>query len=171
MNKKLLIFAAGLMMVFGPSLKGQTTPETHLFTLSWQANTAIDSTFSVHSLLTFDGQAAPSSVCGQSVQGYDIWCGEVLHYGGGFDFNFQDVLLSECGEVGTPQTTIVYTSSTRRTSTDYRTFACTDRNVNKYQVNTVVLTNEYKATQRYVSHWYPLPQGQQVPIQGTLTKE
>src|ERR1700719_2026078 len=125
----------------------QDPPEQHAFTLSWQANTNINSTFSVHSLLTFDGQTPQSSVCGQSPEGYNVWCGEVVHYSGSFDFNFPTVLLSGCAE-GVSHSTTVPTASRRRTVTDYLTFSCADNNGNNWSVQTTVTTYQYQSAQR-----------------------
>src|SRR6266436_6534231 len=106
------VFAVLTLALFVVGVKAQSTGEQHSFTLSWQANTNLNTTYSVNSLLTLDGQQASSSVCGQSPEGYNVWCGQVTHYGNppAFNFNFPDLLLSSCTE-GTPQSSIVYTSA------------------------------------------------------------
>lgn len=162
---------AVLALLFCTSLliKAQSTGEQHSFTLSWQANTTINSTFAVHSLSAFDNQPASSSVCGQSPEGYNVWCGEVVHYGNPntFDFNFPNFSPLKCNE-GTPQTSIVYTSVSRRTVTDNLTFTCTDPSLNTWTVQTTVTTYQYRAAQRYFYYWYNFPAGQQPPITGTV---
>jgi hypothetical protein len=174
MKRVLVVLAVVALLVLGVKVQAQSEGQ-HQFTLSWQANTTINTTFSIHSLLTFDGQAAESSVCGQSPEGYNVWCGEVMHYASDpsqdpFDFNFPSFLLPGCSESGVPQSTTVYTSASRRTITEVQSFSCTDSNSNNWAVQTTTATNEYRSWCRFRYCWFSLPQGQQVPITGTLTQ-
>jgi len=168
MKKKLFAVLATLaLLVVGITVKAQAPPEQHTFTLSWELNRNIDSTFGVHSLLTLDSQPAPSSTCGQSSGGYNIWCGEVFHYASGlYDFNFSDTqLLSDCSLVSSSSHT-VYTAVNRRTVTETDSFSC-----GGWSVVTTTTTNQYRSAQRYFYYWYNFPAGQQPAIQGTLTAQ
>ena len=155
------------LLVIG-SLSAQSNPDT--FTLSWQTNTSLNTTYSVHSLLTFDNQTPPSSVCGQDESGSDIWCGEVHHYAtGAYDFNFPSQLLSDC-IITASSSHINYTAVNRRTMTETDSFSCTDANAVQWSVSTTTTTYQYRSAQRYGYYWYNFNAGMQPAINGTLTQ-
>src|SRR6267142_3936488 len=150
--KKLL--AALALLVVGVTVAwAQSPPEQHAFTLYWQPDTSTNSTEQIHHLRSFDGQSVQTSVCGQSREGYTVWCGEIEHYATGlFDFNFPTLLLPGCTNTSA-QSSTAYTSATRRTVTDYMAFSCTDSSANAWSVNTTRRTNQYRAWCRFKYCW------------------
>jgi hypothetical protein len=162
MRKSVPAFLATLALAVLP-LRAQNPPEQHTFTLNWQTNTSLNTTYNVHSLTAFDGQAPPSSVCGSGPDGSNVWCGEVHHYASGlYDSNFPTMMLSGCNITGTSGHT-VYTAVDRRTVTETDSFFCTG-----WSVTTTITTYQYRSAQRYFYYWYNFPQGQQPAINGTL---
>jgi len=145
------------------SAKAQSNPDT--FTLSWQTNTSLNTTYSVHSLLTFDNQTPPSSVCGSDSSGGNVWCGEVHHYASGlYDFNFTSRLLEGCNITGSASHT-VYTAVDRRTVVETDSFSCIG-----WTVSTTTTTYQYRAAERFGYAWFNFNQGMQPAINGTLTQ-
>lgn len=143
------------------------------FTLNWQANTTTDTSYALHSLLTYNGQPHTYSVCGYSPERYDIWCGEIVHYDvpATFDFNFPDgFLLQGCSKTGgTTYTTV--TSPGRRTITESASFSCTDADSVLYMVDTLTKTKQYQASCGRYACWQTFGPGQQLPITGTVTAD
>jgi len=145
------------------------------FTLSWQPNTQISTKFYVHSLLTYNGQPASSSVCGYTEENYLIWCGEVVHYTNPplneVDFNFPDnFLLEGCSQSSSVSSTVV-TSPGRRTITTNQVFACTDANADEWTVQTTTKTKQFQASCGRYACWGTFGPGQQSPITGTVTQD
>jgi hypothetical protein len=167
MNMKKL-FAVLAVLLVACTLRAQSSPDT--FTLSWQTNTSLNTTYSVHSLTVFDGQTPPSSVCGQDSSGGNVWCGQVHHYAtGAYDFNFPSQQLSGCIITGSTSHTD-YTAVNRRTVTETDSFSCTDANSVQWSVSTTTATYQYRAAQRYFYYWYNFNPGMQPAITGTLTQ-
>jgi hypothetical protein len=165
-----------VMALAAPPAHAQTTPTPIPFTLNWEATTSFNTTFYVHTLLSYNGQPATYSVCGQSEGGYNIWCGEVVHYAANpaldpVDFNFPDQFLLDGCSTTASQFSTVYTSPTRRTITVNSTFACTDHNGAGWTVQTTTLTKQYLAACRFRACWGVFNAGFQSPITGTVTQD
>jgi hypothetical protein len=158
-----------------PLLMAQSVGTQHTFTLSWQLNTGLSTLYAVRSLASFDGVAAQSSVCGQAVDGSNIWCGMVRHYAADpaqalYDFNFDGLLLSGCQQVGATSVTYAYATINRRTQTAVSDYSCADADANEWSVVLVVSTYQYRSAQGRYYYWYNFAQGQQPPVMGTLTE-
>jgi len=169
MKRVFAVLSVLALLVVGVAIKAQVTPEQHSFTLYWQPDTSTNSTEEIFHLRSFDSQPVQTSVCGQSPEGYTIWCGEIEHYATGlFDFNFQTLLLPGCSNTSV-QSNIVYTSATRRVLTEYMTFACVDSNTNTWSVQTTRRTNQYRAWCRFRYCWGNFEAGLQSDTTGTAT--
>jgi hypothetical protein len=146
------------------------------FTLSWESNRSINTTFFVHSLLSYNGQPVTYPVCGHSAEGYNIWCGEVVHFASNptldpVDFNFPDKFLLESCSQAASQLSTVYTSPSRRTITVNATFSCADMNAAPWTVQTVTKSKQYLASCGRYACWQTFTVGQQSPITGTVTQD
>lgn len=146
------------------------------FTLSWESNNTISTQFLVHSLRSYNGQGVNYPTCGRSVEGYNIWCGEVIHYASNpaadnVDFNFPDNFLLEGCAITLSQLTITSTYPSRRTITVNQAFSCTDSTGVMWTVQTVTNTKQYLAACRFHSCWNTFNPGFQPLITGTVMQD
>jgi hypothetical protein len=175
MKGRIAVLFLALALLFSIPAHAQSgTPVP--FTLSWESNTVIDSRFFVHGLKSYNGQPVNYPVCGYSPEGYDIWCGEVVHYAANpatdpTDFNFPDSFLLEGCQQSAAQLSTVYKSPSRRTITVNTTYACVDKNGAAWTVQTVNKTNQYLASCGRYACWQTFGPGQQIPITGTVTQD
>lgn len=180
LTAKIAAKVAALVMgvgVFGcASARSQDVPTPIPFTLSWEANSTISTQFLVHSLRSYNSQPVNYPTCGRTPEGYNVWCGEVVHYASNpaadsVDFNFPDNFLLESCSLAASQYSTVYTSPTRRTITVNSTFSCADANGAPWTIQTTMLTKQYLAACRFRGCWGTFVAGQQSPITGTVTQD
>jgi len=172
MRKAITVLASLMLLLGSMPVKAQSTEEQHTFTLEWKDDISTNSTYAINHLLSFDNQPSESSVCGQSPEGYNIWCGQIRHYASDpmqdvFDFNFPSQLLPGCSEVSA-QSSTVYTSQTRRTVYRNASFSCVDANATNWTVQTNTTTNQYRSWCRFKFCWGSFPGSQQPAITGTV---